>query len=198
MGGDGSGTWHRSKKKDLTDSRYEIDIRWLKKRGHLRIGATRILYWTRLNGESGSIEYRVEEDGLVLDVRNPQARNFMQEISFARIPCRFGGMRLFFVCPKCARRVAVLYGMSEYLCRHCHKLGYASQREKRGFRKLRKVQRIWERLGGDLSSPVTVKPKWMHHKTYERLSTEARSAESWFLAYFTAFHQSISGKNGSY
>jgi hypothetical protein len=51
-------------------------------------------------------------------------------------PCHFGGARPWFVCPgimrgvACRRRVGKLYGAGRYfLCRHCYRLGHASQRE---------------------------------------------------------------------
>ena len=74
---------------------------------------------------------------------------------------------------------AVIYGAGKYfLCRHCYDLTYASQQENVNDRKLRKANRIKERLGGSLQGPFPWKPKNMHWKTYWRLREEAVQAES--------------------
>src|SRR5262245_20720748 len=102
------------------------------------------------------------------------------------MPCRFGGVRPYFVCPcvvggvVCRRRVAKLYGAGAYfLCRHCYRLAYASQREDRYDRALRRANRIRVRLGGEpgMASQFPARPKGMHHQTYERLRSAAINAE---------------------
>jgi len=58
------------------------------------------------------------------------------------------------MCPGagCDQRVAVLYGPGRYfLCRHCYDLVYESQREDKTHRALRRVQKIRERLRGNMS-----------------------------------------------
>src|SRR4051794_3324525 len=76
--------------------------------------------------------------------------------SIVCVSCRFGGCRPYSVCPgvvngiACDRRVAKLYqGGRYFLCRHCYGLAYASQREARMDRDLRKANKIRVRLGGD-------------------------------------------------
>ena len=41
---------------------------------------------------------------------------------------RFGGLRYWFLCPRCGRRVGKLYHVERWGCRHCHNLAYQSQR----------------------------------------------------------------------
>ena len=61
-----------------------------------------------------------------------------QHIATAWTPCRFGGKRLWFQCGYCGRRVVRLYIVQAvFACRHCHRLGHASQLETSfGFRAL--------------------------------------------------------------
>jgi hypothetical protein len=68
--------------------------------------------------------------------------------------------------------VAKLYfrnGM--FLCRRCHQLAYASEREREMDRALRSVAKIRLRLGGnpDPMARFPRKPKGMQQRTYERL-----------------------------
>ena len=102
------------------------------------------------------------------------------------MPCRFGGTRPYFVCPGvingivCGRWVTKLYGAGRYfLCRHCYRLAYASQREDRYDRALRRADKIRVRLGGKPGTAWVFpdRPKGMHHQTYERLQSAALNDE---------------------
>jgi hypothetical protein len=102
------------------------------------------------------------------------------------MPCRFGGARPYFVCPDvvngiaCGRQVAKLYGAGTYfLCRHCYRLGYASQRENRYDRALRRANKIRIRLGREpgLAALFPDWPKGMHRQTYQRLQSAVLNAE---------------------
>ena len=88
-------------------------------------------------------------------------------------PCNLGGRRLWFRCPArgCGRRVAILFGGSVFACRHCHKLAYASQRERGDYRDTRRADRIREKLQWEpgILNGDGYKPKGMHWRTYERL-----------------------------
>jgi hypothetical protein len=109
-----------------------------------------------------------------------------QRTQIVWMPCRFGGARPYFVCPgivngiACRLRVAKIYGVGTYfLCRHCYRLAYASQREDRYDRALRRANNIRMRLGGEpgMASGFPARPKGMHHRTYERLQSAASNAE---------------------
>ena len=41
---------------------------------------------------------------------------------------RFGGLRYWFLCPRCGRRAGKLYHVERWACRRCHNLAYQSQR----------------------------------------------------------------------
>ncbi len=92
-------------------------------------------------------------------------------VQIERTDCNLGGQRVWFWCPGCGRRVAVLYGWEVFSCRHCRNLAYASQRETANDRIIRRADSIRERLGWEIgiANPRGGKPKGMHWKTYWRL-----------------------------
>jgi hypothetical protein len=186
MGGYGSG--RRSDAKTTTESQYRIDARWLKKQGCLRSGLRSILSWSMGGKETGSISYRMETDRMILDYRNRSNGGdwtpVEQEITFDRTPCYYGGYRTWFLCPRCWKRVVILYGAGRYFfCRHCHNLTYASQQETRSDRLMRKARKIRTRLGAsnNLMESISSKPKYMHQKTFDRLRREADYANNFSL-----------------
>jgi hypothetical protein len=189
MGGYGSGK--RWNSKSTTESQHGIDIRWLKKQGYLRPGNAGLLSWSSRGKRTGSIGYRMETDRMILNYRyrphGGEWEHVEQTISFNRTPCNYGGFRTWFLCPRCWRRIEVLYGAGKYfLCRHCHDLTYASQQESKEDRLMRKARKIRERLGAsnNLMEPILFKPKNMHRKTFERLRKEEKHVNdlSWIIA----------------
>ncbi len=76
--------------------------------------------------------------------------------------------RVWFRCRWCARRCAILYGLSGdgyFACRICLRLGYASECEDRTGRLWRKRRKLEARLvDGEL------KPRWMRWRTFEKIS----------------------------
>ncbi len=87
-----------------------------------------------------SISLRAETGRLTLVYRvrigGDDWEDVAETVLIARVACRFGGSRPYFICPgvvngvACKRRVAKLHASGRYfLCRHCHRLAYASQSE---------------------------------------------------------------------
>jgi len=185
MGGYGSGRRYSWGGKTTTESQHRIDIRWLKKQRYLRPGKEGSLSWSRGDEQTGSIGYRMEADRMILNYRyRPNGGKWEQveqNISFDRTPCNYGGHRTWFLCPRCWKRVAVLYGAGKYfLCRHCYDLAYGSQQEGKVDRLMRKARKIRKQLGAsnDLTEPILFKPKNMHQKTYDRMRREADDANN--------------------
>ena len=148
------------------------------------------LSWSRGDEQTGSIGYRMEADRMILNYRHrPHGGEWEpveQTISFDRTPCNYGGHRTWFLCPRCWKRVALLYGAGKYFfCRHCYDLAYSSQQEGRVDRLMRKARKIRRGLGGDdnLMDFFPKKPKNMHWKTYRWLRNEAEHANilSWLI-----------------
>ena len=132
----------------------------------------------------------MEENRMILNYRHRphggEWEDVEQDISFDRTQCNYGGVRTWFLCSQCFRRVAILYGTGKYfLCRHCYNLTYPSQQESLSDRLMRKARKIRERLGAsdNLMESILFKPKNMHQKTFDRLRREAEHANnlSWSI-----------------
>ena len=184
MGGSGSGRMLRWGTKSKTESQHRIDIRWLKKQKYLNPGVAGLMSWSNRGEKTGSINFHMEELKMILNYRHKprggEWEDVEQAISFDRTPCNYGGYRKWFLCPRCNKRVAILYGAGKYFfCRHCYQLTYNSCNEFPLQRILDKSYKIKKRLGGEpgLSSLVPDRPKGMHHKTYNRMKAEIYQLE---------------------
>lgn len=149
MGGPGSGNWCRHGTKTTCEEVRRIDIREMKKHGWLQPGCNRRMSWSCGGESTGSIRYQVNVNAITLSYRSfaygDEWEDIEEVVRFDRTPCNYGGERLWFLCPHCRRRVAVLYGAgSRFLCRHCYNLPYQSQQETRIGRLFRKLDRIWQ------------------------------------------------------
>lgn len=82
-------------------------------------------------------------------------------------------------------RTAIVYGDSKFLCRHCHKLVYACQRENDNYRSIRQADAIRKRLGwqNGIANLEGGKPKGMHWRTFHKLKTryDTHANEAWVL-----------------
>ena len=102
-------------------------------------------------------------------------------VSLQRRPCRFGGARAFFCCPRCGSFVLSLYlGGGRFTCRACGRLTYASRRERARDRHLRAANKLRSRLGGEAGAvgDLPPRPKGMWRRTYDRLSAEIERREN--------------------
>src|SRR5215471_16963234 len=85
----------------------------------------------------------------------------------------FGGLRWWFVCPRSNRRVRKLYlplGGRHFWSRRAYELAFASQRETKYDRALRRARKLRLRLGGDpADDEYPDKPPRMRWATYNRL-----------------------------
>jgi hypothetical protein len=190
MGGSGSPRWGWTSTKHTVEGNRRLDINQLNRAGCLRPGYRGGWEWTRDGERVASIQLRHDGNRLVLSYRIRQHGGEWQDVEqptpIVWMPCRFGGARPYFVCPgvvngtACGRRVSKLYGAGTYfLCRHCYRLAYASQREDRYDRALRRANNIRMRLGGEpgIAALFPDRPKGMHRQTYERLQSAVFNAE---------------------
>lgn len=135
--------------------------------------------------DSVVLEYRIRVGGA-------DWRDLRQELPLDRTPCvALGGKQVWFRCPCCGRRAALVYlnGYQGFVCRLCTGAIYRSQTEDKEARLTRKLRRIRARIGAqgaDEQSPIWnhPKPKGMHWKTFERVLDQAeeariRSVEEW-------------------
>jgi hypothetical protein len=120
------------------------------------------------------ISVRVDFDhGMVLSYRMKSTGEVIeQRVQTQTSACHLGGQRHWFTCPRCSRRMAVLYAPGRYFaCRQCGGLGYATQKDGAGDRASTKADKLRKRLGwqAGILNGDGGKPKGMHWKTYLRL-----------------------------
>lgn len=143
-----------------------LDVRKMARDGLLITGATTTWRWS-----SGLLAtMAVQETAIALDYLFEfieGERRVQSHVRLERTPCQFGGSRVWFACPRCHRRVAILYLWGYPACRTCCRMAYPSQSDDAIDRSWRRTRKIEARLGGEW--PVVRKPKWMRHATYERL-----------------------------
>ena len=96
----------------------------------------------------------------------------VQHIATAWTPCRFGGKRPWFQCGAVGAKSSGLYFVQAvFACRHCHRLGHASQLETPHERGTGRARRIRMRLSDGTDDPYgefSSRPRFMHRTTYER------------------------------
>ena len=96
------------------------------------------------------------------------------QILFTETTCNYGGIRKWFSCPVCSKRVRVLFGQ-EFECRKCLNLKYKSQYETDSVRMKRKLDKFKEKRPY-LSEQH--KPKFMHRKTFYGSKVKCAMLES--------------------
>ena len=182
MGGYGSGRrWHLDAKA-TTGQFIRLDVRRLKKSGHLVPGTSLSWGWDVGSENEKSIRIDVLQRQIILSYRAVhypvgEWLSYSQSVELDWSPCHIGGARPWFICPNgsCGRRIAILYFRSGFLCRHCHRLSYGCQSEDYSFRLARKVDKIRSKLGwqqGVLNNPIKIKPKGMHWRTFRSISAQ--------------------------
>jgi hypothetical protein len=181
MGGIGSGRRYQGGK-DTTGDYRSLDVRRLQRDGLLVSGRSFGWSWYFNDEKVASIQIHTQVDRVILDYWH---RKGEEEWKTQHYPvmldwtaCRYGGRRVWFICPasRCGRRVALLYlgGSGIFACRHCYQLAFACQRETPDDRAARRADRIRDRLGWDrgILNKSGDKPKGMHWKTYQKLTTK--------------------------
>lgn len=188
MGGIGSGRPEGWGRPTVEGVRSINANRWGRE-GFLRPGLVFAWEWTYTDGNRAMINAEARADEVVLRYRfranGGEWQPVEEVVPLEWTACRFGGRRAWFRCPRCFGRVVKLYGAGRlFLCRRCHGLTYACQREKWDARASRQAMKIRRRLGGaaNFVEPFPRKPKGMHWRTFERLRRHAVHAELVSLA----------------
>ena len=198
MGGSGSGryAWRNA---GTADGRYSLDVNALHRAKVLVVGISSVWRWTGSDGSSGSVNLRCDGHALTVSfsVNGVSAR---EVVRLEQRGCHFGGLRTWFRCPHCARRVGKVYlSSARFVCRKCARLAYRSQRvdlSERGWRKIRKAYRA---LGLDPDEAERLenlpKPKGMHWTTFnrhfERLKHGAEMVDQDFLGAVAAISRRV-------
>jgi len=143
------------------EDRLPLDIRQIKSR--LLVGAAFPWQWTQAGSTVASIQITVTRAGLALSYLTG-GQNVSQRVALNWTACNFGGRRVWFLCPHCSRRCAILYGVNNngrFSCRRCVNLAYECEAETTTDRLTRKQLKREAKLGewGE-------RPKGMWRRTY--------------------------------
>lgn len=181
MGGMGSG---HSRRHNSTSGYLRLDVNKLHRGGWLEPGRACSWQWTWGYYEDKStisilalaaslrLTFRVKSSG-------EDWQSVAQDVKIDRTPCNYGGKRPWFLCPRCGRRVSVLYGRKAFYCRTCHCLAYQSQSEGYEDRCFRRANKLRQRMGGEPGCEAYIpKPKWTRWATHERVVREIKELES--------------------
>lgn len=188
MGGYFSTRWNAEYTRRDTAGLLRLDVRHMHRAGVFEPGTRALWQWTNdITGEQiGEIQTVMARDRprLTLEyaTRAPGEPDWTQRresVCLDTTPCHYGGHRVWFTCPGCERRRAVLFSVGGvFRCRGCHDLAYSSTRESALDRSYRRIRTLQKRLGGGgYGVPVwhiPPKPARMHCTTYERLVRELR------------------------
>jgi hypothetical protein len=159
-----------------------LDIRKLKRDGLLMPGGWINSKWSRNGQVHSSVSASVYDDKLVLQYTYQKKENVEQPIRFAWTRCNFGGKRIWFVCPYCGRRCAVIYSCGKYFaCRICGNVAYRTQNETHRERLFTKAEKLREKIGAKAgaANPLPIfKPKNMHYTTWLRIRWQIEILES--------------------
>jgi hypothetical protein len=178
MGGFGSGG--HNEYKGTVEHCKAIDVRKWKREGVLENPCFFTCFW-KLNGQESSIGVSVQRDLVTLTYTLNKSESISDTIYLDRTPCNYGGHRLWFICPTCQNRAAKLYLRGKYFrCRNCQELNYYSSKKSGDeIEKIdNKILKVHKKLKGDSKHfseilwRIPEKPRYMHHKTYKRLTEE--------------------------
>src|SRR3974377_827576 len=81
-----------------------LDVRRALREGTLKVGAEFVASLTRGPETDGVVYIIAERDALVLI-----ERGFRQRVALSWTRCHLGGKRAWAICPRCSRRVAILF-----------------------------------------------------------------------------------------
>ncbi|BAK75338.1 hypothetical protein NH8B_0503 [Pseudogulbenkiania sp. NH8B] len=163
--------------KTLTDDLRHVDVRRLARDGLLVPGHSFGWEWRSEAAVVASIRLTIHDNAVTFDYRigsGEERQQVHQRVRLLATPCTYGGQRLWFACPYCDKRAALLYIGRQVACRRCFGMAYRVQRESKHDREARRLDAIRDRLGwepGFLNGDGW-KPKGMHWRTYYRLKAE--------------------------
>jgi hypothetical protein len=177
--GAGRPGWHAK-----TSGKHCIDVRRLHRDGNLNIERCVTLQWS----DGATIGMTTSPNAVTLIYRykgrDGNGRDVNQCVSIDRTPCNYGNARPWFCCPRCWRRVAILYLWNVPLCRKCARLAYPSQSDDALGRSWRRTCKVERKLAGGADKWNHRRPRGMRDATYSKLVDAYWREEDWRDAEF--------------
>lgn len=172
----------------LTTALLALDIRSLARQGRLAPGTRCTVTWAT-RSHKASIAVEAQPNAATLDY-STNGTHQRYNVPIAWTACHLGGNRPWWLCPRCERRCAILYGGAVFVCRKCAALHYPTQHSSNVDKAILRAEAIRLRLGWKpgIANPGSGKPKGMHWETFARLLAQherhANAADSWMAARF--------------
>jgi hypothetical protein len=186
MGGHSSGRY-RTRNRGAVEQSLRIDIRQLRRSGYVRAGERRsgVWTWSRRGERVGSIGFAVDltdpDNGRAELDYSVNGERRQRTIHVEAAPCRYGGRRFYFRCPRSGRRCELLCGVGgEFASRQHQRLTYFSQSETPLDRLQRAKNKAEARAFGTNGNP---RPRGRNR---ERLNDRWADLEDAWLARFGA------------
>ena len=181
MGGKGSGRHCRFDNRLYTEDFRSIDIREFNQRGWLEMKGLTTLTWSRNGKKTASVQFLVSAgvqfpNNINLRYKSQTNgadwRSMDYPIELQTTKCNYGGIRYWFTCPECSKRVCILYSGEIFKCRTCLGLVHKSRNESTVDQAIRRLDKEKGKLWPDMklcfydSVKWLDKPKWMRKKTF--------------------------------
>src|SRR5690606_13988438 len=129
--------------------------------------------------EVASIGVQVEAGGVRFTYQITGEHHVNELVRLTETACNYGGGRMWFVCPYCSRRCALVYIGRQVACRKCLKLKYPSQSDDETDASWRRQRKMAAKIGADGNEWLwKQKPKGMHQNTFQRIREEIIEEES--------------------
>jgi hypothetical protein len=159
VGGYSSGRY-RTRNRANVEQTLTLSMRRLRQLGYLEPGVRRsgLIRWTRSDHEIASVNIDVDVQNpdnasLVISAR-VDGEPYKQTLTLDAEPCRFGGLRFYFVCPLSGRRCTnISFAAGRWASPRALRLTYACQSETRLDRLYRARAKAQDRAFGDESHP---------------------------------------------
>jgi hypothetical protein len=155
MGGVNSGR-RRSIHRGVVEQYAAIDLRVLRRAGLLNAGQCTYttLHWGNQAPEALSVRIFIDltdtGDASIRIVRSEDYGAMTERVAIECVPCPYGGVRCYFLCPLIGVRCEQLFlADGIFASRKAHKLTYASQSENELSRARRKVRKLHRQVEGD-------------------------------------------------
>jgi hypothetical protein len=133
--------------------------------------------------KDGSFEFSFSEIKVCYFIGNPPPDIHGYKLEL--LPKPLGNYQPFLQCPICNNRRNYLFLVAKavYVCRKCISIRYASQREGYEGHQINRQRRVVRSLKGK-DRDLPEKPKWMHHRTYDKALNEYYDAEKSIEEFF--------------
>lgn len=183
MGGFGSGNHahsHRPAKRRTVETTRILSIDSLRTSAAWQDGSG-ISTWTARNGRTSSLRWSwTENEDTTTLLLEYAVRGVLvtERIPLETRPQKFGGVRYFFQCPKCNKRVLKLYGIERFLCRGCQGLMYRSSQESGSLLRQLLQTEEFTQIFGSIAEGLTISPYTAEKLIEEVLSGEPMGATS--------------------